>query len=177
MVGQGVTTEPPAAVDAEQLLRELMVRAMPGLRAFVRRLCGHEHDAEDVLQEALAKVWRLRAGFDPQQNGEAWLQRAAFRSFCDLRQRHRRAPRVDDALAEARHDAATPAPGLPAELRDELGHRLAGLDELQRALLLGFHGDGLSLRDLAQRHRLPLNTVKSHLHRARRALQRRREEP
>jgi RNA polymerase sigma-70 factor (ECF subfamily) len=138
-------------------------QAMPAVRQFLRRLCACDADADDVLQETLAKVWRLRAGFDPQQNGDAWLMQAAFRCFCDHRERLRsRGATGGDA-------ASAPAPTAPCatELRDELRHRLQALPPLERALLLGFHADGLSLRELAARHELPVNTVKSHLHRAR----------
>lgn len=181
LVGQGVSSDRapdccPRPADPEQSLRELIARAMPELRAFVRRLCGNQHDADDVLQDALTKAWRLRAGFDPTQNGAAWLQRAVFRSFCDLRQRRRRGPVALDTALDADTAPAPPA-ACATELRDELGQRLLRLDELARALLLGFHRDGRSLRELAREHRLPLNTVKSHLHRARRALQAHQEHP
>lgn len=138
-------------------------QALPGLRVFVLRLCGNAADAEDVLQETLAKVWRLRAGFDATKNGEAWLLQAAFRCFCDHQRRARTRPPTSDAAA------TTPAPNPPCafELRDEVQHRLAHLEPLPRALLLGFHAEGLSLHELAARHALPVNTVKSHLHRAR----------
>jgi RNA polymerase sigma-70 factor (ECF subfamily) len=137
-------------------------RAMPAVRHLLARLCSNA-DAEDVLQETLAKVWRLRASFDARQNGDAWLAQAAFRCFCDHKKRLRARP-------AATSDAATAqAPAVPCrtELRDELHHRLRALAPLPRALLLGFHAEGCSLEELAARHGLPLNTVKSHLHRAR----------
>ena len=155
----------PSTTD-DQAFSAFLREQTPALRAFVRRLCGHEADADDVLQEALAKVWRLRASFDGERNGRAWLQRAAFRVFCDHHERRRRQPRPADDLG-ARPAPSTPC---PTELRDELQHRLAALPDLERELLLGFHRDQLSLRELADRHGLPLNTVKSRLHRARRRL-------
>lgn len=154
-----------AAIDDQQFSAFLHEQTA-ALRAFVRRLCGNDADADDVLQESLTKVWKLRASFDPRQNGRAWLQRAAFRVFCDNRARRRQQPPSSDALQ------ATPAPltPCPTELRDEVRHRLAALPKLEQALLLGFHRDELSLKELAARHDLPVNTVKSHLHRARRRL-------
>jgi len=140
--------------------------ARPRAQALLQRLCPG--DAEDLLQETLAKVWRLRAGFDPAKNGEGWLLQAAFRVFCDHKKRRLR------ARGNGSSDAAqAPAPARPCEveLKDEVAHALAALPPLQRELLLGFHAHGLSLRDLAARHALPVNTVKSHLHRARRLLQ------
>lgn len=158
-------TEPETDADAH--FAAFLARSEPALRGFLRRLCGSETDADDVHQETLAKVWRLRSGFDPAGNGTAWLLQAAFRCFCDHRARRaRRRPHGDgvDALA------APPEP-CAAELRDEVERRLAPLSPLERALLLGFHAHGRSLKDLAGEHGLPLNTVKSHLHRARRRLQ------
>ncbi len=139
--------------------------------ALLRRLGANEADAEDVLQETLAKVWRLRAGFDAQRNGEAWLLQAAFRCFCDHRQRRRRQPPTIEG-----GDEPAPVRACDLELRDEVAHRLAALAPLERELLLGFHAYGHSLRDLALHHGLPLNTVKSHLHRARTRLQREHHE-
>jgi RNA polymerase sigma-70 factor (ECF subfamily) len=136
---------------------------MPTLRAFLRRLCGSEHDADDVLQETLAKVWRLRGGFDPQQNGDAWLQQAAFRCFCDHRKRAARTPRP---VADPEPSARLAGP-CPTELRDELDARLAVLAPDSRALLLAFHRDGRTLQQLAAEHAVPVNTIKSWLHRAR----------
>jgi RNA polymerase sigma-70 factor (ECF subfamily) len=156
---------PTAPTIDDRTFTQLLQRTMPALRAFVRRLAGSA-DADDVLQETLAKVWRLRHGFDASRNGAAWLHRAAFRTFCDHRRRDRGRPRAHDMLADA---AAPPAP-CRTELQDELQHRLAKLPALERELLLGFHQDGLSLKELARRHILALNTVKSHLHRARRRL-------
>src|SRR5690606_14245271 len=119
--------------------------AMPAARQLLLRLCSGSADADDVLQETLAKVWRHRARFDPARNGEAWLLQAAFRCFCDHRRRRRAHPAGDGGAL-----AAPPTP-CAAELRDELRHRLQALDPLARALLVGFHGEGCSLQDLAAR--------------------------
>ncbi|HEX6810678.1 MAG TPA: RNA polymerase sigma factor [Planctomycetota bacterium] len=139
--------------------------------ALLRRLCASEADADDVLQETLAKAWRLRAAFDARRNGEAWLLQAAFRCFCDHRERRRKQPPTI-----AGDDAEAPVSACALELRDEVRHRLAALAPIERDLLLGFHVHDLSLRDLAARYGLPLNTVKSHLHRARTRLQREHHE-
>ncbi|MBL8749389.1 MAG: sigma-70 family RNA polymerase sigma factor [Planctomycetes bacterium] len=136
------------------------------VRGLLRRLCTFPNDADDLLQETWTKVWRLRASFDPAGNALAWLQQAAFRCFCDHRRRERRTPRTNGG----HHDLVGRDPAA-AEWRDEVRHRLAVLAPLERDLLLGFHGGGRSLRELAAEHGLPVNTAKSHLHRARRRLQ------
>jgi RNA polymerase sigma-70 factor (ECF subfamily) len=155
---------------ADATFAAFLQAAQPRVLQFLARVCPG--DAEDVLQETLAKVWRLRASFDPSQNGEAWLLQAAFRSFCDHRARTRRQAVLVDDKAVAELEAPRIACGL--ELRDEVESRLQSLPPLERVLLVAFHGHGRSLKDLAARHGLPLNTIKSHLHRARARLAERR---
>lgn len=157
---------PPAALAPpldDAAFAALLQRTIPELRQFLRRLCGSEHDADDVLQETLAKVWRLRHGFDATQTGAAWLHKAAFRCFCDQRRGQQRQPRPAADLVLG----LTTRPPCLAELRDELEQRLAVLEPAARALLLAFHRDGRTVQQLAVEHGLPANTVKSMLHRAR----------
>lgn len=157
-------TLPPLTDEA---FADQLAAARPAALRLLRRLCAVELDAEDVLQETLAKVWRLRAGFEPGGNLQGWLLQAAFRTFCDARARQRRQP-----ASGAADVAAALAPERPCdvELRDEVQHHLHLLPSLERELLLAFHVRGQSLRELAAAHALPLNTVKSHLHRARQRL-------
>lgn len=156
---------PGPAADAA--FAELLQAQQARLMALLRRLSPH--DADDLLQEALARAWRYRQRCDLQHNPAGWLLQTAFRTFLDHRQRQRHIVAADDASVQA----AGRQPPCAAELRDELERSLRPLLPIERALLLGFHKEQLSLQQLAQRHALPLNTVKSHLHRARQRLQHR----
>jgi len=165
-----VGTVPPTVDDAT--FAAFLQHHEGAIRGLLRRLCTSAADVDDILQDTLTKVWRLRASFDPRQNGGAWLQQAAFRSFCDHRRRERQKPPThgcDDAIA---------APDVPLAIdgRDEIRHRLNALSPIERTLVVEFHAHGRSLRDLAAAHALSINTVKSHLHRARRKLQRHPED-
>ena len=156
------TSRDPTAADAAfaTLLQELRPRAAALLRRLSPRF------AEDLLQETLARAWRYRDGCDPAANPAGWLLQVAFRAFLDHRARCKREAIADDDTV--RHAGSEPRDAVAP--REELARALARLSDLQRALLLGFHRDGLSLRELADRHALPVGTVKSHLHRARQAL-------
>jgi RNA polymerase sigma-70 factor (ECF subfamily) len=158
-------TVPPRNDDAA--LVRLLQEQRPRLVAMLRRLCGPE--AEDVVQETLAKVWRLRASFDDQRNGEGWLVRAALHTLCDHRRRGQRS-----ILRAPDVEPVAPFVASSLEVREEVERCLRHLPPLERDLLVGFHSHGLTLRDLAAHHGLPLNTVKSHLHRARARLARQR---
>lgn len=146
-----------------------LAAAEPRLRRFTRRLCSSRADADDVAQEAMRRAYRYAAGFDASRDPVPWLQRIAFRVFCDERRRRRRQPdEVGVATLEAARDPR--ASRCTAELRDEITAALAVMTATEQTLLLEFHRDGYSLAELAQRHALRINTVKSHLRRARRKL-------
>ncbi len=149
---------PPPETDA---FAGFLAGQRPAVVAFLRRLCGA--DAEDLAQEALARAWRSRASCDLGRNPSGWLLQTAFAALCDHRNRQRRQP------AGAGDAAELPAPRQPCrlELREQIERSLANLAPLERTLLLGFHAEGRTLQELAEQHQLPLNTVKSHLHRAR----------
>lgn len=146
-------------------LETVLATCRARLESFARRLCRGDVDPDDLVQETMERVWRYRGSWDPTGNSEAWVLRTAFHAFLDLRRRAERGPR---ALPDC--EPPPPEPACPTEIRDEIEHALRDLKPIERDLLLEFHRDGRTLQELADRHGLSINTVKSHLHRARRKL-------
>lgn len=71
------------------------------------------------------------------------------------------------------HDVAVPTrPDDAPQLRDELQHAMQHMTELERTVLLRFHQHSDTLLDLDKDLNMNVNTVKSHLHGARRRLPR-----
>jgi RNA polymerase sigma-70 factor (ECF subfamily) len=121
----------------------------PGLRLADRTL----HDraaAEDVVQVALTRVWRLADRYDPARGSvEGWFRKIVINLCFD----HRRAqkPLVPiDAAQDLASDAADPlAAALASDARTRLAAAMARLLPRQRAALALFHGDGLSMAEIA----------------------------
>src|SRR5262245_42896997 len=163
----------------EQEFGELLQRFAPGVAALLRRTSPSFDLRRDALQEALARAWSGRASYDPARPFGPWLATIALRTARDLaRARSRRPDRValEDAESEEPADA-NERPDEAAARRDEserlsadLSAALAGLPAVAREVFLRFHRDEASLREIADEMNVPLNTVKSHLHRARRRL-------
>ena len=147
----------------DQALATLLAGERAGLLSFLRRLCGRAQDAEDVLQETMERGWRYRKTLDPDHKPRAWLFRSAFRTFLDHRKRLRRLP---ETLGPADLGVASPDPHT-ADLRDQLRHAMTALTATERDILLRFHQSGEGLAEIAEALDMPVNTVKSHLHRAR----------
>lgn len=163
------TTGPrrPLTSDHDRRFERVLTEHQANLRTFLR-LCGAGQDVDDVLQATNERVWQYRHSCDLGQSPKAWLQQAAWRCWLDHKKRHHKKPRLlgdSDHTVFAREELGT-------ELREELQRALAHMTDVERDILLRFHQRGDSLQDIARTLRLNVNTVKSHLHRARRRLPR-----
>ena len=136
-------------------------------------IVGEEADARDATQETFVAAWRrIRELRDPDRF-DAWLQRIAVNSArMTLRARGRRRVREipvgDVAALAAVADQATAASRTDADL---LGAALDRLPPDQRTILVLHHLEGHGLSELAEILEIPVGTVKSRLHTARRALE------
>lgn len=128
---------------------------------------GNQEDAEEAVQEALARAWRAQPRTGRIESPMAWLlQITRNESLRVLERRSRLRSRelsehaVDEPCAEdgrIEHLVAH-APTVQALYR---------LDPADRALLLLRYGEDLTQPELARRLDLPEGTVKVRLHRIR----------
>lgn len=138
------------------------------------RVLNDRADAEDVLQDVFVKIWRNAGRYAA--NGLSpmtWLITVARNAAID-KVRARRAAFDDMDAATALPDAA-PGPEASAIAASEAKRITACLDELEadRAdAVRGAYLDGLTYQELARRHDVPLNTMRTWL---RRSLQKLRE--
>ena len=136
-------------------------------------IVGDEADARDATQETFIGAWRrIRELRDPDRF-DAWLQRIAVNSArMTLRARGRRRvreiPSGDVAALATAADRAAPSVRSDADL---LGAALGVLSTDQRTILVLHHLEGHGVAELAEILAVPVGTVKSRLHTARRALQ------
>jgi RNA polymerase sigma-70 factor (ECF subfamily) len=151
---------------ADQDFAAFYASAFSRLVGQVFLVTGDLRDAEDLVQEAMARAsarWgRLRTYDVP----EAWVRRVAMNLAADLRRRSRR------RLAAMTRLAAMPATEV-VELPTEDLRIVAALGTLplsQRQVLVLHHLADLPLAEVATTLRVPVGTVKSRLKRARRAL-------
>ncbi len=138
-------------VDGDRAAFTLLVRALqgPGLRLADRTL----HDgaaAQDVVQVALTRMWTLADRYDPARGSvEGWFRRIVVNLCLDRHRAGRPLMPLDAAL-----EIASPAPdplamAIAGDDRARLAAAMAQLGERQRAALALFHGDGLSMAEIA----------------------------
>lgn len=96
------TPQTRAAVSVSDLsVRDAMLAAVPGLRAFATSLCRNSDYADDLVQETLTRALTNINSFEPGTNMSAWLLtilRNYFRS--QYRKRRHEAEDADGSYAE-----------------------------------------------------------------------------
>ncbi|MBX7084305.1 MAG: sigma-70 family RNA polymerase sigma factor [Nannocystaceae bacterium] len=146
------------------------------------RLTRQPSDAADLVQEALCRAWASWDRFDRNGNVGAYLSRILVNAFIS-RHRHlrvvstvqARCDLVDHLFDGGRLAAAEdPEDGVTdTQLSDECLAALHTLPNHYRCVVELVDVGGLPYRDAAERLGVPLGTVMSRLHRARRILRER----
>jgi len=134
------------------------------------RLAGNDDDANDLAQEALLRV---RKGLESYQPGsmEAWLSRIVTNVFLDEVRRRKRRP--VEALPEDPDRLLPPSAAADVateRLSDEVQTALRSLPEDFRAAVVLCDVVGLSYEEISEALDVPVGTVRSRIHRGRRAL-------
>lgn len=137
--------------DGDSAAFALLTRmiARPAL-AFAGRVLGDAALAEDAVQEALTRLWREAGRFDPARGSfGGWWRRMLLNVALDGRRRLRPVASLDEAAVLA---DPSPGPEALAGRADATRHvqaAMAGLPPRQRAALSLFHGEGLSMAEIA----------------------------
>ena len=147
----------------------LLKAVVPVVRAVVRRRIRDEGLVEDVIQDVLLTVHRVRHTYDPARPFLPWLATiAGSRAIDALRRRGRRGRlEIQDEDALAVHvDPAALHPVEHFAARDEVDGLLGHLPGRQRQIVELVHLQDMSLKDAASHSRLSVTAVKALLHRA-----------
>jgi RNA polymerase sigma-70 factor, ECF subfamily len=146
------------------------------------RMTRNPSDAEDLVQESMARAYAGLRHFTPGTNARAWLFRILTNTFVNsYRKRQREPVHVLSPEFEAL-TAATPglpgpgnAPSAEAEVLGRLAYSevreaIADLPSCFQATVYLADVEGYPYHDIAEMLGVPIGTVMSRLHRARRKL-------
>jgi RNA polymerase sigma-70 factor, ECF subfamily len=175
------TSPPPVPADSELIARAATgdERAMASLYdrfggvlyAVAYRIVGQRADAEEVVIEALAQVWREAPRFEPSRGSVAgWLAMIARSRALDMVRARTRRERI---TATAAADRPGNSPGMSdwrpdagralddAERRSRVRRALDLLSPPQRQAIELAYFEGLSQSEIAERLQEPLGTIKT----------------
>jgi RNA polymerase sigma-70 factor (ECF subfamily) len=158
------------AQDGDQLAYGLVLRAMlPAIRSFARRRIFDEVLVEDVIQDTLLTIHKLRHTYDPSRPLLPWIAAITSARAIDALRKCGRSQRREVADEAALADAVDENSGGPMEglaTEHELGRLLGKLPARQRMIVEMVKLREMTLDDAANESRMSVSAVKSLLHRA-----------
>jgi RNA polymerase sigma-70 factor (ECF subfamily) len=158
--------EREAAILRDEFVR-LAARHLDGAYKLAGYLLGDAAEAEDAMQEALARAWRAWPRLREPDSVGPWLDRIVA-NVCKTRIRARR--RVRSVAFDDELEVHAPDPFRAALTRDAVGRALERLSPEQRIVVVLRYWRDMPLEQIASRLDIPLGTVKSRLHYALRLL-------
>lgn len=164
---QSVTLDPlPMLRDTPRLNEERRA-----LMRYARHLCRSQSDADDLVQEALLRMWRHQPEFPSEGHRRAWLKRVVLNGHID---RRRRDKRTRDWMSRSVDDTeSTTLPSSSSPLSRAMQRNLDALSTDYRNVLLLVDVCEQSYQETAEQLACPIGTVMSRLHRARHQLRER----
>lgn len=155
------------ALRDEAAFRNLYDRTSAKLFGVCLRLLRQRSEAEDALQETYVKVWRNAAQFSASgHNAMSWLIAVARNHAIDrLRARWTEAAPLDAEVEVADEMPDPERQALASDMGRRLRQCLGELEAVRAQAVAGAYIDGFSYQELADRHGIPLNTIRTWLRR------------
>lgn len=163
-----------AAQDGERAAYDRLLREiLPFIRAVVSRHHRAPDRLEDVVQDVLLTLHRVRHTYDPARPFTHWLATVARRRSIDALRRRGRTDRLEIADPVAYETFADPAANKEMEVRERtagLGGAIAALPQGQREALELVKLREMSLAEAARTSGKSIASLKVSVHRAIKAL-------
>ena len=171
-----------ALAGSQEGFRDLVVRFERPVYSLIARMVQDPATAEDLAQEAFVKAYRSLRTYDASRKLSSWLFKIAHNTAIDHLRKSTpetvslEAPQEDDGrggLAAVLADSSREGPAAAAERRDlarSLERAISRLRPEYREAVVLFYVEGASYQEICATTGLPLGTVKTNLHRARKEL-------
>ncbi|HVG08184.1 MAG TPA: sigma-70 family RNA polymerase sigma factor [Thermoanaerobaculia bacterium] len=171
-----------ALAGSQEAFRELVLRFERPVYSLIVRMVQDPSTAEDLAQEAFVKAYRSLHTYDASRKLSSWLFKIAHNTTIDHLRRHvpdtvsLEAPQDEEGrggLAAVLSDASVEDPAAAAERRDmarSLERAISRLRPEYREAVVLFYLEGATYQEICDVTGLPLGTVKTNLHRARKEL-------
>jgi len=169
--------------DEKKLNEEFEREAVPhmdSLYNFALKMTGDSDDASDLIQETYLKAFRFWDKFEKGTNCKAWLFRIMKNTFINTYRKNTKEPdKVDYEEIENFYENIKPSSTDSAHLEkdiydnlldDELSGAISSLPEDFRTVVILCDIEGYTYDEIADFVDVPVGTVRSRLHRARKML-------
>jgi RNA polymerase sigma-70 factor, ECF subfamily len=174
MVGMETPSADIADLIARCALRDrlafrlLYERTSAKLFGVILRILKNRSEAEEAIQEVYVKIWQRADRYVAGATSPiSWLVAVARNHALDILRARRPAADDIDAALEVPDDAPSPErAAVASEEKSRIEHCLGTLPSDRAEAVRGAYLDGMSYEELATRHAVPLNTMRTWLRRS-----------
>lgn len=160
--------EEALAVMGDDEFRAFYERTARPLWAYLSRISGDPHKADDFLQEAYYRFYRASKRYESEAHRRNSLFQIATNLVRDAARRGKHYEEVPPAAEEPK--SGSPSPETEAALRTDVARAIQQLEPVQRELLWLAYAQGSSHEEIAEILGLSAISVRTLLLRARRKL-------
>ena len=151
-----------------QAFEVLVQRHQAFIVSTAMRMVRHRATAEDIAQEALFRAWRSLPGFRGDAQFRSWVYRIATNLALNHLQRGRDIP--VEVVPEADATQATESTAVEAAMEQSWRAAVQRLPKELREPYALREESGMPYEDIATTLDIPLNTVRTRIHRARKKI-------
>lgn len=147
-----------------------LIALLPRLRRFARSLTRSVVEADDLVQEACLRALSRADQWDPSQPLDRWMFRITRNLW--ISEIRKRTVRIGQGQvpADETHELVSNDTGEASVMAGQLKDQIAALPEELSAILLTVSVEGYSYAEAAALFDIPIGTVMSRIHRARKTL-------
>jgi RNA polymerase sigma-70 factor (ECF subfamily) len=141
--------------------------------AYIYRLVRKREDAEDLTQETFLKLYKNIKKYDHNNKFTTWLFAIAANTTCDWFRKQRRKKEVlilDDPKRLKEVEKFLLSNETQVHVKFDIMSGLKKIKPVYRSILSMFYFKGFSYKEIAEIKKMPINSVKTYLYRAKLAL-------
>lgn len=161
-----------AAKGDVKAFEQLVFRYEKPIFVYIQRFLSQKENAEDVTQETFIKIFRSLKTFDPEYKFRTWLYTVATNTVYDWLRKAKKNKELfiiddPDVNFETIDEKASYN---KLEDKEIIDNSLKKLKPVYQTVIILFFRDELTYEEIAQVLKVPINTVKTYLYRAKKAL-------
>ena len=149
----------------------LVRRYQKRLQYYVHRYVHTDEAAEEVVQDTLFTLYQTIERIDTKRKVKSYIYAIARNMAISYMRRHQVEARIDESVVGG-NDADVFDLLWNEEKVQTVRHALSQLSPVYRRALQLYYFDELSYKEVSKKLHIPLNTVRTHLARAKKALKR-----
>lgn len=154
-----------------EAFRELVSRYKRAVYSLCYRMVQNNEEAEDLSQEVFIKVYQYLGKYDEGYKFSTWILKIATNTSIDyLRKKKVDTVPLEEGIESKQEMASAESIYFHQSNKSLIDKMIKELPEEYRLLIILYHQQGLSYKEISDNVNIPMSKVKNRLHRARNIL-------